>query len=375
MKKKLVAATVCVAVLVCCVIALAACNDDPVTPSQFLYDNSSVATDKTQIVFLGDSIAEGILGASPLGLRHEYAYPNLIGRSNDYLYYNHSVSGHLTKDLLSVVNNQIGYDGARMLISHVMTADVIHISIIGNDVLQDRNDFDPAITMHNIVVEAASDNYTSIDRALNGEGNIKGAISNIRAIVDRLRELNPDAVIVFQKVYNPIMAVDTPLIKADTRAALKEILGHDVTLEELHALGDKLIGRLNSAFDTVLAQYEAEGIENAFYTVDAREAFNAIYNSDPERAERLIYPDGIHPSNEGHAVLAGLTQKFLQDKGLANADKALAEYKTMRKNVITTYFSSSVDAGAVCADIDKATTYDGVTEVFFDATAGKLPEY
>src|SRR5699024_7766702 len=109
----------------------------------------------------------------------------------------------------SVVNNQIGYDGARMLISHVMTADVIHISIIGNDVLQDRNDFDPAITMHNIVVEAASDNYTSIDRALNGEGNIKGAISNIRAIVDRLRELNPDAVIVFQKVYNPIMAVDT----------------------------------------------------------------------------------------------------------------------------------------------------------------------
>ena len=65
----------------------------------------------------------------------------------------------------------------------------------------------------------------------------------------------------------------------------------------------------------------------------------------------------------------------MQDKGLADAGKALAEYKTMRKNVITTYFSSSVDADTVCADIDKATTYDGVTEVFFDATAGKLPEY
>lgn len=379
MRKRIVALVLCIAMAACCAGVLVACSDkDANPPSQFYYDNSPSTTEgKTQIVYLGDSIAEGILGASPLALRHEYAYPNIIGRRNDYAYYNHSVSGHLTRDLLAILANDVDYDGARMLISHVMTADVIHISIVGNDVLQDRPDLGENVTMHQVIVEAGQGKTDTIDKILfegDASKNVASSKDNVKAIVERLRKLNPDAVIIFQKVYNPITILDTQLIKEDTRRALEAMPEYSdgLTLEDLHALGDTLISRLNSVFDEVFAEFEAEGIENAFYTVDGQAAFNAIYDADKERAARLIYPDGIHPANEGHAVLADLTQELLEHLELADGNAALAEYKNMRKNALNTYFASSVNNVAeVCAQIDAAQSCAEVTEIFFDATAGK----
>lgn len=367
MKKKVIAALLVIALLACCVAALAACNKNE-------------GERKTEIVYLGDSIAEGILGASPLGLRHEYAYANVIGRRNDLTYYNHSVSGHLTKDLRAILENEdLDYDRARGLLLHVSEADVIHISILGNDVLQDRMDgaFETEpVTMHNIILEAAKDEYTSIDRVLNGDtvGGVTtaGSVENIKAIVDALRRLNPDALIIFQSVYNPIMDVDTPLIKQGTRDAL-EAAGFEITLDSLHRLGDLLIERLNSALDAVLAM---DGYADAFVIADGHAAFNAVYAADPSRAKDLIYPDGIHPSNEGHAVLADLTQGILEERGLADKDSALQAYKTMRKDLLTDYFAgTSVDTSAASAAIDGAADCAAVTEAFFDATRGVTPDY
>ena len=367
MKKKVIAALLVIALLACCVAALAACNKNE-------------GERKTEIVYLGDSIAEGILGASPLGLRHEYAYANVIGRRNDLTYYNHSVSGHLTKDLRAILENEdLDYDRARGLLLHVSEADIIHISILGNDVLQDRMDgaFETEpVTMHNIILEAAEDEYTSIDRVLNGDtvGGVTtaGSVENIKAIVDALRRLNPDALIIFQSVYNPIMDVDTPLIKQGTRDAL-EAAGFEITLDSLHRLGDLLIERLNSALDAVLAM---DGYADAFVIADGHAAFNAVYAADPSRAKDLIYPDGIHPSNEGHAVLADLTQGILEERGLADKDSALQAYKTMRKDLLTDYFAgTSVDTAAASAAIDGAADCAAVTEAFFDATRGATPDY
>lgn len=367
MKKKVIAALLVIALLACCVAALAACNKNE-------------GERKTEIVYLGDSIAEGILGASPLGLRHEYAYANVIGRRNDLTYYNHSVSGHLTKDLRAILENEdLDYDRARGLLLHVSEADIIHISILGNDVLQDRMDgaFETEpVTMHNIILEAAEDEYTSIDRVLNGDtvGGVTtaGSVENIKAIVDALRRLNPDALIIFQSVYNPIMDVDTPLIKQATRDAL-EAAGFGITLDSLHRLGDLLIERLNSALDAVLAM---DGYADAFVIADGHAAFNAVYAADPSRAKDLIYPDGIHPSNEGHAVLADLTQGILEERGHADKNSALQAYKTMRKDLLTDYFAgTSVDTAAASAAIDGAADCAAVTEVFFDATRGVTPDY
>ena len=129
MNRKLTAILLCLILAVCCLATFAACNDKGNTGNND--DQEEVLgpyeppADKTDIVYLGDSIAEGILGASPLGLRHEYAYANVLGRRNDYQYYNHSVSGHLTKDLLAILQNEdLDYDGARGLLLHVKEADV-----------------------------------------------------------------------------------------------------------------------------------------------------------------------------------------------------------------------------------------------------------
>ena len=178
MNRKLTAILLCLILAVCCLATFAACNDEGNTTGNTGNNDDQEEVlgpyeppaDKTDIVYLGDSIAEGILGASPLGLRHEYAYANVLGRRNDYQYYNHSVSGHLTKDLLAILQNEdLDYDGARGLLLHVKEADVIHISILGNDVLQDRKDgaFESApVTLHNVILEAAEGTYDSIDRVL-----------------------------------------------------------------------------------------------------------------------------------------------------------------------------------------------------------------
>lgn len=341
--KKIIASVLCVVLLACCAAALAACNNDGET------------AEKTEIVYLGDSIAEGILGASPLGLRHEYAYANVLGRRNDFEYYNHSVSGHLTKDLLALLNNDLGYDGARGLILHVQEADIIHVSILGNDLLQD-------MSMNDVVLEAAQGLYTIID------GIAETAYENITGIVARIRELNPDATLIFQNVYNPLSEKST-LVDAETRATLAA--EHDTYPEDFRQLGAGILDRLNGVLDRYLAEHPG-----AFIIADAQAEFDRIFAEDYERGKDLIYPDYIHPSNEGHAVLADLTQGILEEQGLANASAALAEYKTMRKNVLDNYFDGiAADIDGVKAAIDAAADCSAVTEAFFDATRGLTPDY
>lgn len=343
MKKKIIASVLCVVLLACCAAALAACNNDGET------------AEKTEIVYLGDSIAEGILGASPLGLRHEYAYANVLGRRNDFEYYNHSVSGHLTKDLLALLNNDLGYDGARGLILHVQEADIIHVSILGNDLLQD-------MSMNDVVLEAAQGLYTIID------GIAETAYENITGIVARIRELNPDATLIFQNVYNPLSEKST-LVDEETRATLAA--EHDTYPEDFRQLGAGILDRLNGVLDRYLAEHPG-----AFIIADAQAEFDRIFAEDYERGKDLIYPDYIHPSNEGHAVLADLTQGILEEQGLANASAALAEYKTMRKNVLDNYFDGiAADIDGVKAAIDAAADCSAVTEAFFDATRGLTPDY
>lgn len=343
MKKKIIASVLCVVLLACCAAALAACNNDGET------------AEKTEIVYLGDSIAEGILGASPLGLRHEYAYANVLGRRNDFEYYNHSVSGHLTKDLLALLNNDLGYDGARGLILHVQEADIIHVSILGNDLLQD-------MSMNDVVLEAAQGLYTIID------GIAETAYENITGIVARIRELNPDATLIFQNVYNPLSENST-LVDEETRATLAA--EHDTYPEDFRQLGAGILDRLNGVLDRYLAEHPG-----AFIIADAQAEFDRIFAEDYERGKDLIYPDYIHPSNEGHAVLADLTQGILEERGLANASAALAEYKTMRKNMLDNYFDGiAADIDGVKAAIDAAADCSAVTEAFFDATRGLTPDY
>lgn len=391
--KRTIAILLSLILVVSCVAVLVACDPKDKggeTVEQFYWGEGKevAASDKTEIVYLGDSIAEGILGASPLSLRHEYAYANVIGRRNDFTYYNHSVSGHLTDDMLALISNEEGYDGARGLISHIKSADVLHISILGNDVLQDReevklegNPYGEYVSMHQVVCDAMiRNNYDGLNIALYGDAAGEGrggSYGYVIQIIDRLIELNPDAVIIFQKIYNPIASVDTPLVKADTRATLQKA-SVIPTLDSLHELGNNLIGRMNALLQKAVDEFNAAKTAEdkwTLTTVDGLAAFNKIYDEKgADAAWDLIYPDGIHPSDEGHAVLADLTQAKLEELGIANKNTALTNYKNMRCDFIDSKFELA-NAAEVKARINAATSCAEVTDIFFRATEGVTPDY
>lgn len=254
--KKLLTSLVIVVLVALCAFTFAACDDNG---------------EKLNIVFLGDSIAEALIGASPVSERDNYGYYAIVGRTNDFNYYNHSMSGHLTsgnmadksgEGLLEVISRKD--EKATLIRTHIVEADVIHISVLGNNVLQyslaslmletadklaniapgspeswyqacfdretdeelkeelkeryadDKSLFDylhDGGTLENVRPSVWSEDGETIHFGDRNEGNnietadpkfnFPPTYQNIVDIVAKLRELNPKAKIIFQKVYTP----------------------------------------------------------------------------------------------------------------------------------------------------------------------------
>ncbi|MDD3946891.1 MAG: SGNH/GDSL hydrolase family protein [Clostridia bacterium] len=302
-----------------------------------------------KIVYLGDSIAEGLAGPSPVSERNNYAYYSIIGRCNGFEYYNRSVSGHKTGQLLSIIRKE-DY-GANMTRTHIKEADIIHISILGNDVL--LSGFGP------MLIEAAQDRYDRIDSIL------VNSKQNIANIVDELKTLNPNAVLIFQTVYNP-GDPDCILIFDGTKQTLAE-MGFEE--EDYREVTSRVLIRLNAVLWDYLDEHP-----NAFYIADAYKDFDEVYKADRARGNRLISNDWIHPSNEGHAVAALTTQKLLESLELADKD-FLKRYKEIRTEQLERMFAETVDYKTINRSIKKADTYEEVSRLYFDATLGITPKY
>lgn len=340
MSKKAVAALLCLIIVAGAVVLFAGCEEEK---------------EQKSIVFLGDSIAEAVLGPSPLSAREDYGYYAVVSRRNGYLYYNRAVSGHKTSNMLEYISRED--DSAYMTVSRIKEADIIHVSILGNDMLQTN--------VGELLLEMVKEEKGLIDGAPVREKILASSRENFAAIVAKLKEYNPDAVLMFQSVYNPVYPEST-LVNASTRAELAA-LGY--TADDYRTLGGRLIDKLNG----VMRDYLADN-PDSFHIIDAYEAFGAISDEDEERGRRLIYPDWIHPSNEGHAVMADLIQDKLEELGLADKADALAQYKEMRISQIKTYFPTA-DADAAKKAIEAATDCSGVTKVFFGLTVGLTPVY
>lgn len=339
MSKKAVAALLCLILVAGAVFLFAGCEEE----------------EQKSIVFLGDSIAEAVLGPSPLSAREDYGYYAIVGRRNQYLYYNRAVSGHRTSDMLEYIGRED--DGAYMTASRIKEADIIHVSILGNDMLQTN--------VGELLLEMVKEEKGLIDGAPVRENILASSRENFAAIVAKLKEYNPDAVLMFQTVYNPVYPEST-LVNASTREALSA-LGY--TPDDYRALGGRLIEKLNG----VMRDYLAEN-PGSFHIIDAYAAFAAISDADEERGKRLIYPDWIHPSNEGHAVMADLIQDKLEELNLADKNTALTYYRQMRMAQIKKEFP---DANFLEAkgEFNSATSCGQITEAYFSITAGLSPTY
>ncbi len=303
-----------------------------------------------KIIFLGDSIAEGILGPSPITERERYAYYGILGLRNNYEYNNRAVSGQQSSDMLALIQKED--EGAAMTQTLIRDADVIHISILGNDLL--------LTDIGQLILSAADNDFSIIDEILI-TSRIKFA-----AIVSTIREYNPDAVLMFQNVYNPVNE-DSALIYDSIRQTLA---GKDIEPDGYRELGAALISRLNGVINDYLVENP-----DAFYLIDSFSEFDRIYEIDYDLGEKLIIADGIHPSNYGHAVLADLIQKKLEVLSLADKNIAVKDYKTLRQEQLVRMFSENVDTEKYITNINSASTCEEITDIYFGAISGVLPDY
>lgn len=138
----------------------------------------SSAADKYYYAVLGDSIAFG----SGLVNAFDACYGKMVADTCNFDYANRSVPGATTGELIGV----LGKKDVRDVVS---AADIISISIGGNDFLNELSDL-----MYDSIVE---EDYTDFDRV--GEK----IYTNITQVIKNVRELNGDAVILLQTLYNP----------------------------------------------------------------------------------------------------------------------------------------------------------------------------
>lgn len=227
------------------------------------------AQDKTNYVVLGDSIAYGSGLANPV----DACYGKIIADTCGFDYVNHSVPGATTQNLIDKL-------AVEEVIEDVAAADVISISIGGNDFL-----------MNNIIglmFEAiVKGDYSTFDEI--GE-RFYGNLSKIIAII---KEANPDAVILMQSLYNP----------------------QEGYLREPYQQG---ADRINAA----IARYSDEN-PGAIVIVDVGSALG----DDPAN----YAGDAVHPSAKGNEiiaaeVLAALVQEGLTDKTELNPTVAAIDF-------------------------------------------------
>ncbi|MBO4694885.1 MAG: SGNH/GDSL hydrolase family protein [Clostridia bacterium] len=414
MRNKILITIICVLLVVCLAVSLTSCNKKKTNEQQ-------TTEPITSIVFLGDSICEGVAGPAPLQERVNYSYYGILGQINGIEAHNRSVSGYLTKNLLDYINRDnpdyiaalpdqpiVDEETASLTQTYIRTADVIHISILGNDLLQ----FDfPIMIMEllakkleqpgedyrtNPVVVAEykkarfqGDNYKIIpalrdkyDEPKPGYGldlynyAVSNARTNIGKIVARLKQLNPNATIIFQNVYNPIDC-EAELISQDTAAILKSLdASYDFATEAGVEKVRAITGEMIYGLDSVLNDYTDKiVIADAFHT------FDEVYKANKEWGKELIYIDGVHPSDFGHAVLAQMNQELLVSLGLLKMDNVVKNYQNLRIEQLERMYKDSknadnatFDLNAAKAEISSSNSMEAITYSYFTSTKGYTPK-
>ena len=137
------------------------------------------AEEKPFYLVLGDSIGYG----SGLKNSKDACYGRIVADTNGYDYANDAVPGHTTQNLLS----RLAVPSVK---EHVQNADIISISIGGNNFLLGN------------IAKVCFDVMVMSDTS-SAEKIIEGFYTDYCKIIETIRSLNPDAVILMQTLYNP----------------------------------------------------------------------------------------------------------------------------------------------------------------------------
>ncbi len=319
-------------------------------------NDAAPSEEKKTVVFLGDSIAEAVAGPTPFNEREHYGYYGIIGNINEFEYYNRAVSGSTTKNLLDYVQRED--DGVQHLRSLLKAADLIHISIIGNDLLlSGRNRM-----LRDI---ARGDTTTLYARRDTAKENLDQTLSFIRS-------LNPNATILLQTLYNPV-AEDSPLVPSSIRPYLAD---YGYTPERYHELMKIAVDELNSVLLGYIDENKESEETNPYapiYVTDVYSEMEKAFENDRENWDRLFIEDGIHPSNEGHAIIADVLQTQITSLGFSGKN-TLSNYKKLKVEQLERLYPAIENKNDIVRDIRSAKSLKEASSAYFDGTRNQNPK-
>lgn len=137
------------------------------------------AEEKQFYLVLGDSIGYG----SGIRNSQDACYGKIVADTNGYEYANHAIPGHTTTNLIARLKEDV-------VKADVEKADIISISIGGNDFLMSN--------LYCLMFDAmVKEDYSKFDEIAHS------FYKNFSTIISMIRELNGEAVILMQTLYNP----------------------------------------------------------------------------------------------------------------------------------------------------------------------------
>lgn len=241
---------------------------------------SASAKEKLNYLLLGDSIAEGFGITNP----DEASYGKIIADTNGYNYKNDAIMGRNSVGLVNHLTNDEEY------INDVKWADIISISIGGNDFLLDHAAL--------LIVEGIIFNdYSKFDKI--GETFYE----NFSKSMDRIHEINPNAKILVQLLYT---SWTFDFARKPYKQAAK---------------------RINDA----IIKYVEENPQN-ICVVDTSEVFDGRRD--------CISTDTIHPNAQGNIELAKAVQSKLCEIGLANTAELVLLVPGIDRDYLIEYFGT-----------------------------------
>ncbi len=210
-----------------------------------------------KLVALGDSITFGT-GLEP----GDEPFPSLIG-DGQLEVTNLGVPGATSTDLV----NSLGSFSA-----HLQDADVVTLTIGGNDLLQNE--------MMATILNTQEIHVTNEELAAEVQAIVATYTQNLQTIIAAIRA-QTDAPIVLYTIYNPFGPSEDPFAQA------------------LHGLGEQVMTAMNTAIHAVSGP-SGSLVANAYASFSTQQA-------------TLISADRIHPNANGHQILAALADQLLAD--------------------------------------------------------------
>ncbi len=223
--------------------------------------------EKTDYVAFGDSIAAGFGLSSP-----SEAYPTILAETLGFKLSNLAQNGQTSEELKARIAGL-----SKKEKDMVSEAQLITISIGGNDLIGEKN---RKVVLSEALLSVLSGDYTMSDEMTEIYQTLK---DNLVASISMLRELNPDAVILLQTLYNPYLGGEYTY------------LGYNI--------GDRLdyyVQKINETYE------DARQESDQFFIVDVAKQMNGV-------PEYFYITFDFHPTAAGHEAIAEILAQAYQE--------------------------------------------------------------